>query len=241
MLTDLIGTPYKIYQVKGNKYNLDSILLANFVGKINKKIKNIYDFGCGNGVLMFYLSLKSDSKITGIEIQEELFRLAEKNINRNVLQKKLFVINKDIRKVDIKNADVIVSNPPYFKKTKNVKISKSTLRQIARHEIKIDLDSLLKSASKSLKSKGSLYLSFKPERLTEVINISKNYMFETKELRFVHPYVFKKPNLVLIKLVKNSNEGVFTQPPLVLYNDKGEMSMELKTIYKTNWNSWKKF
>lgn len=50
MLSDLIGTPYKIYQVKGNKYNLDSILLANFVGKINKKIKNIYDFGCGNGV-----------------------------------------------------------------------------------------------------------------------------------------------------------------------------------------------
>ena len=39
MLTDLIGTPYKIYQVKGNKYNLDSILLANFVGKINKKLK----------------------------------------------------------------------------------------------------------------------------------------------------------------------------------------------------------
>lgn len=234
MLTDLIGTPYKIYQVKGNKYNLDSILLANFVGKINKKIKNIYDFGCGNGVLMFYLSLKSDSKITGIEIQEELFRLAKKNINRNDLQKKLFVINKDIREVDIKNAEVIVSNPPYFKKTKNVKISKSTLRQIARHEIKIDLDSLLKSASKSLKSKGCLYLSFKPERLTELINISKNYMFETKELRFVHPYVFKKPNLVLIKLVKNSNEGVFTQPPLVLYNDKGEMSMELKTIYKTN-------
>ena len=124
MLTDLIGTPYKIYQVKGNKYNLDSILLANFVGKINKKIK-IFMILVVETCLMFYLSLKSDSKITGIEIQEELFRLAEKNINRNGLQKKLFVINKDIREIDIKNADIIVSNPPYFKKQRMLKSVKA--------------------------------------------------------------------------------------------------------------------
>ena len=81
VLNDLLGYKnIKIYQnTQMFSFSLDSVLLANFVN-INKKVSNILDIGTGNAPIPLILSQKTDAKITGVEIQEDVFSLAMKSI-----------------------------------------------------------------------------------------------------------------------------------------------------------------
>ena len=70
---ELLGYPkYQIYQHHEMfSFTLDSLLLADYI-RIRKDVKNILDLGTGNGVIPIYLTLKTEAKITGIEVQEDV-------------------------------------------------------------------------------------------------------------------------------------------------------------------------
>ena len=59
-------------------------------------------------------------KVTGIELQEEVAKMAKKSIKLNNLEDKFNVINENILNLnkiyENQTFDVIVSNPPYKKK-----------------------------------------------------------------------------------------------------------------------------
>ena len=76
----------KIYQnTEMFQFSLDSVMLANFV-TINKNISNILDIGTGNAVITLILSTKTNSKITGVEIQKESAYLAHKSVKINIIR-----------------------------------------------------------------------------------------------------------------------------------------------------------
>ena len=232
MRTELVGTPYVIDQQDGHNYNLDSILLANFIKHIPQDVQEIVDFGTGQGVLMFYLSLKTKAKLIGYDIQDTLIELAKKNIKINGLQHQIDTDLKDIKDIHLKQAQMIVSNPPYFKVTKNIPLSETMSRSIARHELKITLEDLFKKVSQSLRTKGVFYMSYRPDRLSELFVLGKKYQLSLKEVQNVHPYINKEAHLLLLKFVKGGNDGVKILNPLVLYEDKGKMTPTLEKIYK---------
>ena len=78
---ELLGIPkIKIYQNDElNSFSVDSMLLASFA-TIKKSTKRILDIGTGNAPIPLYLTLRTDAKIFGVEIQEELYKLAEKSV-----------------------------------------------------------------------------------------------------------------------------------------------------------------
>ena len=232
MKTPLVGTPFAIDQQEGHKYNLDSILLANFIKNVPKKIKKIYDFGTGQGVLMFYLALKTDANITGFDIQKSFIELANRNIEYNQLDHQLEALEQDIKLLTIHHADMIVSNPPYFKVTKDIPLSTIESRQIARHEVHLTLETLLEVASRSLRTKGVFYMSYRPDRLQELMMLSQKHKLIIKEIQFVHPYQTEFAHLVLIKMVKDANVGIKILEPLILYESKQIMTESLKKIYE---------
>ena len=63
-------------------FSLDSVLLPNFV-TINKSCSNILDIGCGNAPIPLILTKRTSAKITGVEIQEDIYNLAKKSILYN--------------------------------------------------------------------------------------------------------------------------------------------------------------
>ena len=65
--------------------------------KATKKNINILDIGTGNGVIPLILSLKTGSKITGVEIQSKLADLAKESVKYNKLEDKIDIINADIK------------------------------------------------------------------------------------------------------------------------------------------------
>ena len=199
---DLLGYPkYVIYQnPKMFSFSIDSMLLADFVN-IKKDTKKIIDLGTGNGVIPMYLTLSTDAKIIGIDIQEDVLNLAKLSVEENGLSNQITLLNKDIKGLsdEYKNADIVISNPPYFKYKDSSIVNKTDYKTIARHEVLITLEELIVEAYKLLKPRGCFYLIHKPDRLTDILYYLRKHNLEPKKIRFVYPKLNSKPNHVLLK------------------------------------------
>ena len=225
----------KIYQnTEMFKFSLDSVLLANFV-TINPSTKKILDIGTGNAIIPLILSTKTKSKITGVEIQKEVSNLATKSVKINNLEEQINIINKDINEYlktdETEVYDVITCNPPFFKLNEKSIINESKCKQIARHEITLNLDNLIKISKKLLKNNGRLAIVHRPERLIEIIEIMKKNNIEPKKLCFVYPKINIESNILLIEGIKNGKPGIKILPPIYTHNIDNTYTKEIQKYF----------
>lgn len=225
-----------IYQNDDNfAFSLDSVLLANFVS-IKLSDKHIMDFACGNAPIPMLLTFRTKAFIDGIDIQAEAITLGNKSIYENNMGSQITLKNIDINFVDKEYSseffDVITCNPPYFKynskcKYTNISVGKS----IARHEVLVDLDTIVKKASYLLKNGGTFALVHRPDRLVEIIDVMRKYKIEPKKLQFCYPKKDRECNLILIEGNKNGNSGLKVLNPIIVHNDNGEYSSYIKKMF----------
>lgn len=225
----------KIYQnTEMFQFSLDSVMLANFV-TINKNIKNILDIGTGNAVIPLILSTKTTSKIIGVEIQKESFNLAHKSVKLNNLENKIEIINDDIKEyyknIETETFDVITCNPPFFKLKEQSHLNENIHKQIARHEITLNLEEIIKISKKLLKNKGHLAMVHRPERLVEIITIMKENNIEPKRICFIYPKGNKEANILLIEGVKNGKPGIKIMPPIFSHNEDGSYTKQVEQFF----------
>ena len=71
----------------------------------------------------------------------------------------------------------------------------------------------------------------RPFRLIEIVSEMTKYKLEPKRIRFVHPYVDKEPNMVLIEATKGGKSMVKIDKPLVVYKDVNVYTDEIHEIY----------
>lgn len=232
---ELLGYPkHQIYQHHEMfSFTLDSLLLADYI-RIRKDVKNILDLGTGNGVIPIYLTLKTEAKITGIEVQEDVYKMALANVLENKLKAQITLVLGDLHQLNcypLKSYDLISANPPYFKVTKKSNLNLSPYKQIAKHELMVTLESLLKTVSKLLKNGGYFYLIYFPERLKECFNLLEKYQLEPKRMRLVYPNQAKKANHVLLEIKKSpAKGGLIIEAPLYIYQGD-KWSDEVLKIY----------
>lgn len=69
------------------------------------------------------------------------------------------------------------------------------------------------------------------ERIVDILFYLRQYKLEPKKIRFVHSKVFKEPNLVLIKCVKDGGNGLKIDKPLIVYDENGKYTDEILEIY----------
>ena len=216
------------------KFGIDSVLLSDF----SKSIKNnstVLDIGTGTGIISILLSKKINAKkIIGIEIQPDVADMAKRSVKLNNLENKIEIINDNIKNIEnyFSNNyfDSIVTNPPYQKNNTGLK-SESKEKLISKHEIECNLEDVIKKSYKILKNKGEFYMVHRPERLADIICIMRENKIEPKEVRFVYPKINEKPNLILIKGIKNAKEFLKVQKPLIIYNESGKYTNEILEIY----------
>ena len=216
-------------------FSLDSVLLPNFV-TLNKKIKKILDIGCGNAPIPLILSTKTNAKITGVEIQEEVYELAVDSIKLNNKQEQITIINDDInnyyKSIETDSYDVITCNPPFFKYSETSNINKNEYKTIARHEVKLNLIELFSIAKKLLKNNGVVAIVHRPERFVEVIDAMKKNNIEPKKVQFVYPKMNMEANIMLIEGSKNGNPGLKILPPIYSHLENGEYTPEIKKYFE---------
>lgn len=215
-------------------FGIDSILLSDFARDI-KKDSNIVDIGTGTGIISILLSKKVNAKkIYAIEVQKEIADMASRSVELNNLTDKIEIINDNIKNIknhlDNNSINAIVTNPPYKKENCGVK-NENINKLISRHEITANLEDFISHGSNVLKDKGAFYMVNRPERLAEIINLFKKYKIEPKKLRLVYPKINNKPNLILIKGVKNAKSFLEIERPLIIYNADNTYTDEILKIY----------
>lgn len=234
-IDDLEFKNLKIVQNKeGFCFGIDSVLLSDFAKNI-KKDSIVLDLGTGTGIIPTLLCGKTNlKKVIGIEIQEEVAKMAEKSIKLNNLEGKFEIINENILNLnniyEKQSFDVIVTNPPYKKKETGV-INENQKKLISRHEITANLEDFIKVSKDLLKDKGEFYMVHRPERLVDILSLMRKYKIEPKVLKMIYSDKNRKPKLVLIKGVKNGNPFLKVEKNLYIYDDEGKYTDEILKIY----------
>ena len=216
-------------------FSVDSMLLADFI-KTTSKTKHIIDLCCGNAPIPLFLTLKTNAKITGIEIQKDVYELAKESIKLNNLENQIDIINDDLKniyqKIGANKYDIVSCNPPYFKYIETSNINKNDYLTIARHEVKATLEDIVIESKKLLIDGGYLYMVHRVERIAEIMECFSKNCFQIKTMRFVYSKEDSNEAMfVLIEARKNKNPGTKILKPLYIYNRNNEYTDEVLKIF----------
>ncbi len=190
-------------------FTSDSVLLANIVSA-NKK-NTVIDLCSGSGIVGILVNLKHSPKRTiCVELQEYLSDMCERSIKYNGLTN-IEVLRSDINEaygiLGREIADIITANPPYYRLNEG-QISDDERISICRHEIKLNLNELIVSASSLLKYGGRFYVVYRADRLAELITTLSANKLEPKEIVCVQPTMQKETDTVLVVAKKGAEKGV---------------------------------
>ena len=218
-------------------FSIDAILLARFP-RLPKRGK-IVDLCAGNGAVGLFASSKTNAQIIELEIQERLADMATRSIELNGLTDRMSVINDNLNRaldhLHTSSADLIFCNPPYFKVPKGHVINPDEKKALARHELAINLEQIIKVSSDMLKMKGKMFMVHRPERLGEIMH----YCLENHlSVKWVQPFVSKRnadANLVVVEAIRNTaSDGLTLRDAIVVHNPDGSFTPEIEQIISEN-------
>lgn len=233
-IDDLHRKGYRIIQdPKRFCFGIDAVILSGFARV--KKGETVLDFGTGTGILPLLLEGRTEGKhFTGLEIQPDSAQMAQRSVALNELEQKIDIVTGDIKTASQQFGasvfDVVTCNPPYMNEGGGLQ-NPSDAKAIARHEILCTLEDVVREAAKVLRPGGRFYMVHRPQRLTDIICLLRQYGLEPKRLRFVHSYVDKAPTMVLIEAGRGSKPMIQVQPPLIIYRAPNEYTDEIYEIY----------
>ena len=217
-------------------FGMDAVLLAWYASRSVYLKTKVLEVGTGTGIIpLLLVGHERTKKIEAIEIQEVMVEMARRSVALNGLEAQVLIRHGDIRsnKLELayQNYDVIISNPPYMR-TNHGEHAKGDSRAISRHEVMMTMEDLSDFAKKRLKDKGKLIMVYRADRLGDALVTLRQAGIEAKRLRFVHPYVDKPANLVLIEGIKKGNPFLQVEPPLIIYDDQGNYTELINRIYE---------
>ena len=234
VLDDLQIGGLKIIQKKeGFKFGTDAVLLSDFAKDI--KSENTLDLCTGSGIVPLLLSAKTNtSSFCGIEIQPNIADMAKRSVELNNLQDKIKItcgnLMESVSIYGKRRFDLITCNPPYMRKGSAV-LNEDDCKIISRHEVKCTLEDIIRVSSSLISLLGHLVMVHRPSRLCDMIYLMRKYNIEPKKIRFVQKKSADAPILVLCDGLYNGKSDVKILPPLILYNDDGSETEEMKRIY----------
>ncbi|HWT26770.1 MAG TPA: tRNA1(Val) (adenine(37)-N6)-methyltransferase [Mobilitalea sp.] len=233
-LDDLHRNNYQIIQ-NTNKFcfGMDGVLLSGFAKVLQGE--NVLDLGTGTGIIPILLEAKTEGRhFTGLEIQEESADMARRSVAINKQEDKIDIVVGDIKEASSifgrASFDVVTSNPPYMNHNHGI-VNSGEAKAIARHEILCSLEDVIREAGNVLKPNGRFYLVHRPFRLVEIINMLSAHKLEAKRMKFVHPFIDKEPNMVLIECLKGAKSMVKVEAPLIVYKEPNVYTDEIYDIY----------
>ncbi len=214
-------------------FSIDAVLLARFVYVPIQK-GNLIDLCSGNGVIPLFLSTRTKGNITGVEIQERLFDMANRSISYNRLGDRLNMIHSDIKEMPKflghGKYDVVTCNPPYFTTPAKGEINENEHLAIARHEILCTLEDTIRVSSQLVRQGGKVAFVHRPGRLIEMVSLMRAYRLEPKRIQFIYPKKGKEANTLLVEATKDGSPDLKILPPLYVYDDNNEYTKEISGI-----------
>ena len=217
----------------GYRFSIDAVLLAHQV-TFRQADRRVVDFGTGAGILPLLLAYRHAAlSICGVEIQPALARLARANVQANGLADRIQILEADLQTLNPArlgySADVVVSNPPY-RQANSGRINPNRERALARHEIAITLEGLVRAVRRVLRTGGYFWTIYPAQRLPDLIGNLQRFNMAPKIMRLVHSHANSEAKMVLMAAVKGASAGLVVGPPLVIYRDAKHYSEEVQRM-----------
>ncbi|MDD3050972.1 MAG: methyltransferase [Candidatus Cloacimonetes bacterium] len=197
-----------IYQLKRGQSVCDDTarLVETVLDNHENTEKNVIDLGSGNGIIAIMLSLyRSNWRISGLEIQPELFHLS--CMNRDLLKLDINFTEGDLKRSELffteKMFDLIVANPPYFS-LKSGKASPYPEKALSRQEILCNMADLVKSVKYLMSDEGEAFFVYPEQRESELKSLIKKVDLKVADKIFINKNNLKKRMIIYrINYVKN--------------------------------------
>ncbi|HHT16198.1 MAG TPA: methyltransferase [Papillibacter sp.] len=210
----------------------DSVLLSYF--SHNTRDKRACDLGCGAGVLSILLAWHNPNlTVDAIDILPAAVENTEENASLNGLEGRIrarLLDLRDYRSLEAGAYDHTTANPPYYAQGSGKSHSSPAIAK-AREEKSCTLSDLCEAAAYLTRWGGRFTLVHKPERMAEVMTLCSQIGLEPKRLRFVHYKARSQPSLFLLECRRGGRPGMVVEPPLILAEEDGSDSDEIKRIY----------
>lgn len=219
----------------GYRFNSDSMILSWYIYNIliKNEIKESLEIGAGTGVVSIVLKKRGwKSKITCVEIQEEMFSMLSKNITDNNLSKDLGPVHADFRSFadkGTKRFDLIFSNPPFFG-VDTGKINENNAKAQSRHEFFGNLNDFFISSIKILKKNGHFVFVYPISRIQYALSCAKNCNLMLKNICFFRENNLAAPSSFVAHLVYKSSESSVSPDLVTMRDETGEYSQTGKKI-----------
>jgi tRNA1Val (adenine37-N6)-methyltransferase len=216
----------------GYRFSIDAVLLAHFIHPLPGE--TVIDLGTGCGIIPLMLAFRHPQvTLLGIEIQATLADLAVRNVVANGLQDRITILNQDLK--DLTTTSLapgikwVLSNPP-FRKINSGRLNPHAQKAIARHEIRVDLESITAVASRLLSPGGRFASVYPAERLADLLTCMRAVQLEPKQMRMVHSREDSEAKLILVEGIKGGQPGLRVRQPLIIYAAKGTYTAEVNAM-----------
>jgi len=250
--TDTLKNGYKIIQdTERFQFGIDAVLLADFAtGSVHEGDK-VIDLGTGTGIIPLLLAGRWLSAceagvskppvnktpqlhITGLEVQEASAEMAAQSVALNSLENQIQIVHGDLKEAGSlfprHSFNVVTCNPPYMI-DEHGRGNALDAKTIARHEVLCTLEDVVAAADDLLATHGKFFMIHRPFRLPEIFEALSAHQLEAKRMRLIQPFAGKEPNMVLVEARKNAKRRLTIEPPLIVRNDDGEYTAEIRQIY----------
>lgn len=225
----------RILQKRGGyRFSMDPVLLVYFAGKLRGR--RVLDLGTGCGLIPMVLAYKGNaSEAFGLELQEELVEMARRSVQLNALQEKVRILQGDFRRIreifQPQSFEHVFSNPPYHDPAQGRR-SPQREKALSRHEQEGSIEELVEAAKYVLSTKGRLWLTYSPSRLSRLLTALETGGFAPRKLRFVHGRADLPARMCLVEAVRGGKGGLCIEPPLLLYKQARQYTRELQEVYQ---------
>jgi len=217
-----------IQSKNGYRFSLDAYLLAAFAEE--KPGTRVLDIGSGSGVISVLLAAIKGLCVTGVEVQEDMVEMSLRSIHLAGLDDRIEIVRSDIKEYDQHRFDAIVTNPPY-RPLATGRINPEKNKALARHEILLDLDTLMKRSYELLGPSGRFYIVYPSRRLPDLVTSMRFYKIEPKRMIFVYSDMNSGPEICLVSGVKDGGQELRIERPFVIYSQHGVYTQEMQDVF----------
>lgn len=233
-LDDLQFAGLKILQkTAGFRFGMDAVLLSDFVRA--EAQATVADFGTGTGILPLLMwGRGKGQRFEAFEIQREMADMARRSVALNGLSARIRVHEASVEEapslLSPGSVDVIVCNPPYGMPGATLH-NPGLSKDLARHQDPRGLKPWFTAAYRLLRGRGRMALIYPAPMMLSLMNDLSRAALIPKRFRLIYPRVDKPANLVLVEAVKDARPTLQPEPPLIVYEQDGTMTLELRKIY----------
>lgn len=214
--TAMGGTLGIIQPIKGYRFSIDPLLLANFASH-GGKVQHALDLGCGGGIAgLALLNLDAAARITGVDIQHDAIDRAERSAHWNGYTSRANFVKGDLRELSPISANLAIANPPYMPLGRG-RLNSDQSIALSRHEIALTVEQCCHYAQASLVEGGKFCVVFPATQENRLFKAIKEAALTLSRYRRVHGRQGEAPSLILVEGLKGNAQNLIQEEPLILH------------------------